>query len=42
MVQWRIDNKVNPLLVEAVIAGTKPEYSFSFVRSGVTVTGSKD
>lgn len=42
IVQWRTDSPVSPPLVEAVMVGMEPEYSFSFVRSGVTVTGFTD
>ncbi len=42
IVQWSADSPVSPPLVEAVMVGMEPEYSFSFVRSGVTVTGFTD
>ena len=42
IVQWRADGPVNPPLIEAVMVGIDPEYSFSFVRSGTSVTGFED
>ena len=37
MVAWGSDAKVNPPLVEAVMAGIERETSVSFVRSGVFI-----
>jgi hypothetical protein len=37
MVKWVSDAKVNPPLVEAVMAGIERETSISFVRSGVVI-----
>lgn len=39
IVQWRADGSVNAPQVEAVMVGLDPNYSFSFARSGIPVTG---